>query len=542
MKIFKVRWWIPVSLTLACAAAWLVVQHRSAMQTLNYEHSTGLGVAVPSFDLLAKILPSTPQTRYEPLARQRRVREMPGMGVAGGVPEASESYRAIAEDAFAEAARDRLSTFSIDVDTASYTNIRRYLRDGQRPPADAVRIEEMLNYFTYSYPDPAGPHPFSVTTEIAACPWTPANRLVRIGLKSKPIAARDLPPSNLTFLIDVSGSMESPERLPLVKRSFAMLVEQLRPQDTVAVTVYAGNAGLVLPPTPGSQKTTILDALERLEAGGSTAGGAGIRQAYATARQMYRADANNRVILATDGDFNVGVSSPEELIKLIESERGRGIYLTALGFGMGDMKDATLQSLANHGNGQHAYVDSDLEARRMFVEQIGATLQTVAKDVKLQVDFNPARVRSYRLIGYEKRKLTAEEFRDDRKDAGDLGAGHTVTALYEIVPEGGGAIGEDAFRVAIRYKDPRSDQATEMTVNATPETATPSADFRFAAAVAEFGMVLRDSAHKGGATLESALRLASENVKGDDRRAGLAKLIDQARVQVTAKAGYNGAQ
>jgi len=322
--------------------------------------------------------------------------------------------------------------------------------------------------------------------------------------------------------------MDHPAKLPLVKRSFALLVEQLRPQDMLAIAVYAGAAGLVLPPTPGSQKTLIQDAIDRLEAGGSTAGGAGIQLAYKTARSTYRPDANNRVILATDGDFNVGVSSDDELIRLVESERDHGVFLTVLGFGMGNLKDAKLEKMADHGNGHYAYVDSILEARRVFVEQLGATLQTVAKDVKFQLDFNPARVRSYRLVGYENRKLTAEEFRDDRKDAGDLGAGHTVTALYELIPAGTERLPEDSFTLRVRYKPPQSNQSVELTVAGNAETATPSSDLRFAAAVAQFGMLLKNSSDKGGSSFKAATALAQSASSGDSRRTEFLELLGKA--------------
>lgn len=444
------------------------------------------------------------------------------------IRETAEEYGPIKESGFVDTAQERLSTVSIDVDTASYTNVRRFLNGGRLPPAAAVRIEEMLNYFSYSYPDPAGPEPFSVTTEVAVCPWAPAHRLMRVGLKSKSISTRDLPPSHLTFLIDVSGSMSHPLKLPLVKRSLALLVEQLREQDLVAIAVYAGAAGLVLPPTPGSQKFIIQDAIDRLESGGSTAGGAGIQLAYKTAREMYGQNANNRVILATDGDFNVGVSSDDELVKLIESERDHGVYLTVLGYGMGNLKDAKLEKLADNGNGHYGYVDSILEARRVFVEELGATLQTVAKDVKFQIEFNPARVTSYRLIGYENRRLSAEEFRDDRKDAGDLGAGHSVTALYELVPNGTGSLPEDSFTVRLRYKPPQLTQSTEMVVAGRGETGAPSADFQFAAAVAQFGMLLSNSDHKRESKFADAAALAESGAGTDARRAEFLALVRKA--------------
>jgi Ca-activated chloride channel family protein len=328
-------------------------------------------------------------------------------------------------------------------------------------------------------------------------------------------------------LIDVSGSMRDPAKLPLVKRSLALLTAQLRPQDSVAIVVYAGAAGLVLAPTPGSQSAAIEEALQRLDAGGSTAGGEGIRLAYATARHMFRQGANNRVILATDGDFNVGISDDGDLIRLIESERDHGVYLTVLGFGMGNLKDAKLEKLADHGNGHYAYIDSILEARRVFVEQLGATLQVVAKDVKFQLEFNPARVSSYRLIGYENRILTAEEFRDDRKDAGDLGAGHSVTALYELVPAAAGPLPQDTFTLRLRYKPPTLNQALEISTAGCAETPQPSPDFLFAAAVTEFGMLLRDSKERGNSSYASAIALAQASA-GDPRRAEFVDLLKKA--------------
>ena len=348
----------------------------------------------------------------------------------------TEQYGPIKETGFALVVNRPLSTFSIDVDTASYANLRRFLREGRLPPADAVRIEELINYFDYDYPEPEEGEPFGIVTEMAACPWAPSHRLVHIGLRSKPVATADLPPNNLVFLLDVSGSMASAHKLPLLKKSFSLLARQLRPQDRISIVVYAGAAGMVLPPTSGAEKTDILATLSRLEAGGSTAGGAGIRLAYRLAREHFIQGGNNRVILATDGDFNVGVSSDGELVRMIEQERESGVFLTVLGFGTGNLKDSKMEQLADHGNGNYAYIDTLLEARRVLVEQLGATLLTVAKDVKLQVEFNPAQVRAYRLIGYENRRLRDEEFNDDRKDAGDLGAGHSVTALYEVIPAG----------------------------------------------------------------------------------------------------------
>ena len=351
--------------------------------------------------------------------------------------EDREQYGLIEENRFHSVIQTPLSTFAADVDTAAYSNVRRFLKEGNLPPKDAVRIEELVNYFRYEGQDPDGEHPVRIDAETALCPWNEETRLVRISVRTKAIDMAELPPINLTFLIDVSGSMQSADKLPLLKRSLALLAEQLRPQDRVAITVYAGAAGVVLPPTSGSERANIIGVLERLEAGGSTAGAAGIQLAYATARESFRAKGINRVILATDGDFNVGPSTDSELVRMIEKERESGLFLSVLGFGTGNLQDAKMEQLADRGNGSYAYIDNLLEARRALVEQAGASLATVAKDVKLQVEFNPYRVESYRLVGYENRLLAAEDFNDDKKDAGEMGAGHVVTALYEIVPKGG---------------------------------------------------------------------------------------------------------
>ena len=461
----------------------------------------------------------------------------------------TEEYGVIDEPGFVSVASAPLSTFSIDVDTAAYANVRRFLRDGSLPPADAVRIEELINYFDYDYPHPEAGQPFGIVTEMADVPWAPAHRLVHIGLRSTPVATADLPPNNLVFLLDVSGSMNSRDKLPLLKGAFAVFVEQLRPQDRVAVVVYAGAAGTVLPPTSGAEKAAILDTLSRLEAGGSTAGGAGIRLAYELAREHFMEAGNNRVILATDGDFNVGISSDGELVDLIERERESGVYLSVLGFGTGNLQDAKMERLADHGNGNYAYIDGLLEARRVLVEQMGATLLTVAKDVKLQVEFNPAQVKGYRLIGYENRRLRNEEFNDDTRDAGDLGAGHSVTALYEIVPAGSDEpvpgvdplryqqiaprpdVGADeVLTVKIRYKRPDESESRLLARTLTRPSAAghgPSDAFRFASAVAEFGLLLRDSPYKGGASYERAYERAREALGDDEdgRRGELLSLI-----------------
>lgn len=447
-------------------------------------------------------------------------------------PEQSrEGYEARDENPFLSPSTQPLSTFSIDVDTASYSNMRRFIeREGRLPPKDAVKIEELINYFSYSYPAPTGDAPFAIHTEISMAPWNTAHRLVSIGLKGKDIATDRLPAANLVFLIDVSGSMNSPDKLPLLKRAFSLLVNELRPQDRVAIVVYAGAAGVVLPPTAGTAKDSILLALDRLEAGGSTAGSAGIQLAYDVARQNFVRGGNNRVILATDGDFNVGPSSDAELVRLIEEKRKEGIFLTVLGFGTGNYQDAKMEKLADKGNGNHAYIDSILEAQKVLVSEMGGTLFTIAKDVKLQIEFNPAKVKAYRLLGYENRMLAAQDFNDDQKDAGELGAGHTVTALYEIIPAGSSeavpgvdelkyqktqatsaASANELMTIKLRYKAPDGDQS-KLIVHPLQDRPTAlentSADFRFATAVAELGLILRDSEHKGKASFERLIARA----------------------------------
>jgi len=460
----------------------------------------------------------------------------------------TEAYDHLDENAFLAVAGNPLSTFSIDVDTASYANLRRFLMQGQLPPGGAVRIEELVNYFSYDYPPPAGDAPFSADVEIAAAPWNPRHRLARIGLKGEVIADGDRPAGNLVFLLDVSGSMQSANKLPLVKTAMRMLTERLDGDDRVSIVVYAGAAGLVLPSTAADDRQTILSAIERLEAGGSTAGGAGIKLAYATAREGFISGGVNRVILCSDGDFNVGVTNQSDLVELIEREAADGIFLTVLGFGMGNYKDSTLEKLADHGNGNYGYIDSKLEARKMLVEQIGGTLITIAKDVKIQVEFNPRLVSAYRLIGYENRMLRAEEFNDDTKDAGEIGAGHTVTALYELVPAGQeidlpgvdplkyqrpaagshAADSNELFTLKLRYKEPdgRTSRLLEYPVpDRGGSLAGASDDFKFAASVAAFGMILRGSEHADGFSLTDAAALAEQG-RGDDAAGYRAEFID----------------
>ena len=451
-----------------------------------------------------------------------------------------EGYDYILENAFLKVKDNPLSTFSIDVDAASYSNMRRFLKDGQLPPAGAVRIEEMINYFKYDYPQPKNNDPFSVNTEISSCPWNPAHRLALVGLQGKIIPTENLPSSNIVFLIDVSGSMSSSDKLPLLKESLKLLVNQLRENDKVSLVVYAGNAGLVLPPTNGLQKNKIKEAIDMLESGGSTAGGAGIELAYKTATDNFVAGGNNRVILCTDGDFNVGISSDASLESLIEKKRESGVFLTVLGFGTGNYQDAKMQKLADKGNGNHAYIDQLSEAKKVLVSEFGGTLFTIAKDVKLQIEFNPAVVQGYRLIGYENRMLAKEDFNNDKKDAGDLGSGHTVTALYEIIPVGlqsdflkqvdtlkyqtterfsATAFGKEMMTLKMRYKQPDDSISKLMTVVVTDDQKQmqlTSANFRFAAAVAEFGMLLRNSSFKQQSTYREVSSLAS-NALGIDK-------------------------
>jgi Ca-activated chloride channel homolog len=467
-------------------------------------------------------------------------------------PGNTEAYNRIEEGRFLEAAANPLSTFSIDVDAASYSNARRFLSQGALPPPDAVRLEEFVNYFSYHYPDPSGEHPFAVAAEVADCPWQADHRLVRIGLQGKRLKTRDLPPSNLVFLIDVSGSMMSEDKLPLVKRAFRALVGELRQQDRVAMVVYAGAAGLVLPSTSGAEKSTILSAIDRLEAGGSTAGGAGLRLAYDVAKEHYLSEGNNRVILATDGDFNVGVSSDAEMIRLVEARRTEGTFLTVLGFGRGNLKDSKMEQMADKGNGHYAYIDNFREAQKVFVREFGGTLFTIAKDVKIQVEFNPARVQAYRLLGYENRMLAKEDFADDRKDAGELGAGHSVTALYEVVPVGARPVAlagdslryqettlrpsashsEELLTVRLRYKAPNGNTSRLLSTPLVDrEGAEGSEDMRWATAVAGFALLLRDSEYKGSLSYERVLEIA-RGARGDDEegyRGEFIGLVEAAR-------------
>lgn len=463
---------------------------------------------------------------------------MPAMPARYAPLTDSEDYDRRPENGFHETRQQALTTFSIDVDRAAYSNVRRFLNGGQLPPPEAVRIEEFINYFDYDYPQPTGDAPVGASTELADSPWNPGLKLLRVGLQARRIATDHLPPSNLVFLVDVSGSMMDANKLPLVKSALTLLADQLRPQDRVALVVYAGAAGLVLPSTPGSEKTRINDAIAALEAGGSTAGAAGIRLAYDVATEHFMKNGNNRVILATDGDFNVGTSSDAELEKLVDEKRKTGVFLSVLGFGMGNLKDKKMETLADKGNGNYGYIDSFQEARKTFVHEFGGTLFTVAKDVKVQIEFNPRHVRAYRLIGYENRMLKAEEFHDDKKDAGEMGSGHTVTALYELVPAGveskylkhvdplkyqttQPAVGasDEWLTLKIRYKRPDSETSQLLTqgVALTPKSfERASENFRFAAAVAEFGLLLRGSEYRGGASFDHVVNTAKSALGTDE--------------------------
>ena len=466
----------------------------------------------------------------------------------------TEEYDRIQENGFKSVADTPLSTFSIDVDPASYSNMRRFINRGELPPADAIRTEELVNYFSYDYPKPTGNDPVKITVEAGTCTWNTAHRLVRIGLKAKEIPTEQLPASNLVFLIDVSGSMWGANRLDLVKSSLKLLVNNLRNKDKVAIVTYAGSAGVKLEATSGGDKQKIREAIDELTAGGSTAGGAGIHLAYQIAKKNFISDGNNRIILCSDGDFNVGVSSAEGLEQLIEKERKSGVHLTVLGYGMGNYKDKKIQVLAEKGNGNHAYIDNLQEANRVLVGEFGATLHTVAKDVKLQVEFNPFQVQAYRLIGYESRLLKDEDFNNDAKDAGDMGAGHTVTAFYEVIPAGvkNEYVGkvddlkyqkkekmtlkptgsDELLTVKLRYKAPDKDVSRKMELPFVDNKGdSVSSDFRFASAVAMFGQLLRDSDFKGTADYDKVIKLAKQGLNNDERgyRREFIRLVEAAK-------------
>lgn len=476
---------------------------------------------------LADMLEGRQRVQHKVVGRYAKMEAAPATFVMPRQPHLeTENYNPINENGFQIASQTPVTTFSVDVDRAAYSNTRRFLNSGQMPPADAVRIEEMINYFDYDYAEPSGAHPLAVYTEMTESPWNPGLKLLHIGLQAKTLPTKSLPASNLVFLIDVSGSMSDQNKLPLLKQAFKLLVDQLRPQDKISVVVYAGAAGEILPPTSGSEKMKIKEALDALEAGGSTAGGAGIELAYKLAKNNFIKDGNNRVILATDGDFNVGISSEGDLQRLIEKKRNEGIFLSIMGFGMGNYKDSHIETLADKGNGNYAYIDNIQEARKEFVSEFGGTLFTVAKDVKIQIEFNPRHVQAYRLIGYENRALKNEEFHDDKKDAGEMGSGHTVTALYEIVPAGASSsylsktdalkyqkpdlsdVGktDELLTLKIRYKKPDSNKSILFDYpvkNVSKPIAACSENLRFASAVAEFGLLLRDSEFKGKANYQN---------------------------------------
>jgi Ca-activated chloride channel family protein len=449
-----------------------------------------------------------------------------------------EDYYSLIENPFEAPKNAPLSTFSIDVDNASYTNIRRFINNGQHVPKDAVRVEEMVNFFKYQYPQPKDSQPFSINTEYSESPWNANHKLLRIGLQGKNIPTDHLPASNLVFLIDVSGSMSDDNKLPLLKQSLKILVKELRAQDKVSIVVYAGAAGLVLPPTSGADKQTIIDALEKLHSGGSTAGGAGIMLAYKTAEENFIKEGNNRVILATDGDFNVGTNSNSDMEKLIEEKRKSGVFLTCLGYGMGNYKDSKMEILADKGNGNYAYIDNIQEANRFLGKEFKGSMFAIAKDVKIQIEFNPKEVQAYRLIGYENRKLRPEDFTNDKIDAGELGSGHTVTALYEIIPAGvkssflettptlkytkteptGTVYNNELATVKFRYKKPDGDKSIEMVqaiANTVSDLDAASGDFRFSAAVAWFGLKLRESKLIGNKSADDIKKLAKSGMAND---------------------------
>ncbi|MCP9766380.1 DUF3520 domain-containing protein [Lacihabitans sp. LS3-19] len=484
--------------------------------------------------------------------------------------ENNEEYNGLVENAFMEVKKDALTTFSIDVDRAWYSNVRRMLSDDIMPPKDAIRIEEMINYFDYNYPQPSAESkdPVTINTEYSDSPWNAGLKLLKIGIQAKKVETDKLPVSNLVFLIDVSGSMQDANKLPLVKKGFGLLVDQLREEDKVSIVVYAGAAGKVLEPTSGKDKTKIKDALEKLSAGGSTAGGEGIVLAYKMAEQNFVKDGNNRVILASDGDFNVGVSNEKELKALIEKKRESGVFLSVLGFGMGNYKDNKMEVLADKGNGNYAYIDNLQEAQKVFVSEFGGTLFTVAKDVKLQLEFNPQHVSAYRLIGYENRMLQNEDFNDDRKDAGEMGSGHTVTAIYEIVPFGVKSEylksidklkyqkvksekeelamenSDEILTIKLRYKTPdasKSQLLQKVVFDKSVDFEKTSENFKMAAAVAEFGLLLRDSEYKGKANYDQVIHIAKE-AKGKDEegyRAEFIKLVKTAKLLVKSELADN---
>ena len=524
--------------------------------TINVQLNPVLVEVVTDMEIAVPMEKKTEMAQYyspatSGIARSKRMAQ-PAYDMAY-VQYNTEGYSTIHENGFKDVKINPLSTFSIDVDAASYSNVRRFINYGQKPPIDAVRIEEMINYFKYDYKQPDSEHPFSINYELSECPWNKEHKLLHIGLQGKNIPTDNLPPSNLVFLLDVSGSMSDANKLPLLKSAFKLLVEQLRKQDRVAIVVYAGASGIVLPSTSGSEKDKIIESLQRLQAGGSTAGAAGLKLAYEVAEKNFMENGNNRIILATDGDFNVGQSSNAEMERLIEVEREKGISISVLGFGMGNYKDDKMEIIADKGNGNYAYIDNIQEAKKVFVNEFGGTLFTIAKDVKIQIEFNPVKVKEYRLVGYENRLLNEEDFDNDKIDAGELGSGHTVTALYEIVLANKKEEDENRLKyqtttvnefavnsnelvnIKLRYKKPdgyKSQLIEASVVDKSIPLSETSDNFRFSAAVAEFGMYLRNSAFKGNTSVNSVLELA-QNSRGNDEegyRGEFIRLVKSAEV------------
>jgi Ca-activated chloride channel family protein len=530
-------------------------QQKNSAPSISQEQTSGLAGSPQDQALSELAAPppaaSTPKTEADQSQANAPALPTEPETEGGAVPEANtEEYDRIYENPFLAVVQNPLSTFSIDVDTASYANSRRFLNDNQLPPPDAVRLEEFINYFEYDYPKPTGADPFSITTELGDCPWNRDHQLLLVGLQGKVLETEQLPPNNLVFLLDVSGSMDEPNKLPLLKSALKLLVEQLGPDDQVSVVVYAGAAGVVLEPTAGNEGARIMDAIDNLQAGGSTAGGEGIELAYKLAKENFKSGGNNRVILATDGDFNVGPSSDAALVRLIEEKRKEGVFLTVLGFGSGNYKDAKMEKLADMGNGNYAYLDSILEAKKALVTEMGGTLNTIAKDVKFQIEFNPSVVKGYRLLGYENRVLKAEDFNDDRKDAGELGSGHSVTALYELIPAGSSENipGVDPLKyqnttvlpngelmtLKLRYKQPGSETSKLLQQAVKAEAirgSQPSLNYQFASAVTEFGLLLRRSDYKGNASYTTVLTRAKASLGPDLQgyRAEFLGLVEKAQ-------------
>ncbi len=457
-----------------------------------------------------------------------------------------EGYNSTRENDFKNAVNNPLSTFSIDVDTASYTNIRRYIKDGQRPPQEAVRLEEMVNYFHYNYPKPSGQDPFAMHVEVFKCPWNRNNLLALVGVQGKDIDEESLPPANIVFLLDVSGSMQDDDKLPLLKSAFTMLTGEMRSKDRISIVTYSSNVNVVMEATPGNQKNTIMRALDSLESGGSTAGAAGLDMAYKVAQRNFIQNGNNRIILATDGDFNVGVDTEAGLQKLVEQKRSEGVFLSVMGFGTGNIQDNKMETMADKGNGNYFYIDSITEAYKVMSSEMKGNLYTIAKDVKLQIEFNPAMVSGYRLLGYENRVIKNKDFTNDKKDAGELGAGHTVTALYEIVPANASTeVGQtlkyqnvkinaydEWMTVHLRFKKPTESVSSQLdaAIASSYYRSVPSTDAMFATAVVEWGLILKDSKYKGTASYDSVKHLGNMG-KGDDEdgfRSEFLQLVDRA--------------